>query len=318
MPRAQDVCLVTGAAGFIGSHLCERLLAEGCAVLGLDCFTDTYDRRQKEANLRVARQHPAFRLVEVDLCTAELAPLLAEVAYVFHLAAEPGVRASWGGSFARYVERNVLATQRLLEAARGRSLRRFVLASSSSVYGNTSDLPMRESSSPRPVSPYGVTKLAAELLGRAYHATFGLPVVSLRFFTVYGPRQRPDMAFHRFIRAALAGAPIPLYGNGTQTRDVTYVGDVVEASLLAARHGQPGAVYNVGGGSRVALTQVVALLEELLARPVAVERWPAQPGDVAHTEADCSAARAIGFQPRVGLRAGLAAELRWFQEEAVC
>jgi UDP-glucose 4-epimerase len=143
-------------------------------------------------------------------------------------------------------------------------------------------------------------------------------VVSLRFFTVYGPRQRPDMAFHRFIRAALAGAPIPLYGNGTQTRDVTYVGDVVEASLLAARHGQPGAVYNVGGGSRVALTQVVALLEELLARPVAVERWLAQPGDVAHTEADCSAARAIGFQPRVGLRAGLAAELRWFQEEAVC
>lgn len=308
-------CLVTGAAGFIGSHLVERLLDADCQVVGVDCFTDYYSPALKWANLRAALRRPGFRLLEVDLSQADWGAVLDGVDYVFHLAAQPGVRAAWGSRFATYVQHNVLATQRLLEAAVDRSLRRLVFASSSSVYGNTADLPMRETSLPAPASPYGVTKLAAEHLCHLYYESFGLPAVSLRYFTVYGPRQRPDMAFHRFIRSALAGQPITVYGDGRQTRDVTYVADVVSASVLAAARGVPGRVYNVGGGTQVSIADAVSLIGEIVGRAVQVEHRPAAPGDVRQTSADCSAARALGFAPMVGLREGLEAEVRWLREE---
>lgn len=310
-------CLVTGVAGFIGSALAEQLIGLGCSVLGVDSFTDYYARVRKEANLRRLLCDARFRLVEADLATTTVAPLLDGVDFVFHQAGQPGVRASWGDSFGTYAHCNVLATQRLLEACRDRRLSRFVYASSSSVYGNTPDLPMCETSLPRPVSPYGVTKLAAEHLCGLYYQNFGVPTVSLRYFTVYGPRQRPDMAFHRFIGRALAGRPITLFGDGSQSRDVTHVDDVVRANLLAAEAGEQGGVYNIGGGSRLTIAQVIALLEDILMRPIAIDRQPAQAGDVEHTMADCSAARAIGFIPRVCLQDGLRDEVEWFRQEVV-
>jgi len=307
-------CIVTGAAGFIGSHLAEKLLALDCNVIGIDSFTDYYPRRFKEANLQGMYRHTHFSFLEADLANLDLPDLLSGADYVFHQAAQAGVRASWSDNFARYVHCNVLTTQRLLEAARDISLERFVYASSSSVYGNTPTLPMNESALPCPVSPYGVTKLAGEHLCHLYHENFGVPAVSLRYFTVYGPRQRPDMAFHKFIRAALSNRPIALYGDGKQSRDVTYVSDIVGANLLAAERGQPGRIYNVGGGSAVTILEVIATIERILGRPIPVDLSPVQAGDVEHTLADCSAARAIGFAPCVGIEAGLRAEVGWLRE----
>ena len=305
---------VTGAAGFIGSHLSERLLAEGYRVLGIDSFTDFYARAAKERNLAAARAHPAFHFVEGDLLTLDLAALLRDVEVISHQAAQAGVRGSWGAQFDAYLRNNLAATQRLLEVARERlpRLRRLVYASSSSVYGTCPDLPLRETSLPRPFSPYGVTKLAAEQLCHLYYANDGLPVVSLRYFTVYGPRQRPDMAFHRFCRALLREQPVELFGDGEQTRDFTYVTDAVEANLLALAPGIEGEVFNIGGGSRVTLNETLRLLGEVRGAPVAVTRLPAQRGDMRHTFADTGAAkRRLGFTPRVGLREGLARELAW-------
>ena len=306
--------LVTGAAGFIGSHLTERLLEDGWQVVAMDCFTDYYPRATKEQNLAACWTHPRLRFVEADLVTCDLEPLLADVDVVFHQAGQAGVRASWGAEFEMYVQNNILATQRLLEALKGRTLHRFVYASSSSIYGDAQDLPVREETLPQPISPYGVTKLAAEHLCRLYHTNFGLPTVSLRYFTVYGPRQRPDMAFHRLIRAMLEGGTFPLYGDGQQTRDFTFVADAVAANLLAIE-APPGQVFNIGGGSRVTMNQVIATLEEIVGRPAPVERQAAQAGDVRHTWADTSAAREVlGFAPRVSLREGLAQEVAWLRE----
>src|SRR5262245_64919423 len=221
--------LVTGVAGFIGSHLAERLLRDGVRVTGVDCFTDYYDPAIKRRNLERARSHPEFALVELDLGEADLAAL-PDVQVVYHQAAQPGVRASWGADFAIYTHHNVLATQRLLERYRGSSLERFVYASSSSVYGDAERYPTDEGLLPRPLSPYGVTKLAGEHLALLYARNFGMPVVALRYFTVYGPRQRPDMAFHRFCRALLTGQAITVYGDGRQSRDFTFVADAVEAN----------------------------------------------------------------------------------------
>jgi nucleoside-diphosphate-sugar epimerase len=280
-------------------------------VVGVDCFTDYYARPLKEANLIQLRDHPRFHLVEADLGTADLAPLLDDVEVVFHQAAQAGVRASWGTSFADYTHNNVLATQRLLEAVKDRPLRKFVYASSSSVYGDTRDLPMRETSLPRPYSPYGVTKLAAEHLCELYRRNFGVPTISLRYFTVYGPRQRPDMGFHRFIRFALSGQPIPVYGDGEQTRDFTFISDAVEANLLALREGVIG-VFNIGGGSRVTVNQVLQMLQEIMGVRLQIEHQERQHGDVRHTWADTSAAReALGFVPEVALREGLTAQVEW-------
>jgi nucleoside-diphosphate-sugar epimerase len=297
--------IVTGAAGFVGSHLCERLVDHGDEVIGIDCFTDYYSPRRKEANLAPLSGHPSFTLQRLDLLSAPLAPLLEDVDVVYHLAGQPGVRGSWGQDFDPYVNRNVLATQRLLEAAHEASLWKFIYASSSSVYGNADTYPSSEKLRPEPVSPYGVTKLAAEHLCELYRVTSGVPTVSLRLFTVYGPRQRPDMAFYRIVDAALRGQPFLLYGDGEQSRDFTYVGDVVTAMRLAALSPWTG-VANIGGGSRTTMNQVIDTVSAL-ARPVDVVRLPVQRGDVRHTAADTSIARdAFGYVPSVGLEEGLA------------
>ena len=302
---------MTGAAGFIGSHLVERLLAEGAAVTGVDCFTDYYDPALKRANLAAALAHPRFRLLELDLGAADLSALPA-VQVVFHQAAQAGVRASWGADFAAYVHHNILATQRLLERYRGVPLERFVYASSSSVYGEAERYPTDETQLPRPYSPYGVTKLAGEHLVLLYARNFGVPSVALRYFTVYGPRQRPDMAFHRFCRAMLAGEPITVYGDGRQSRDFTFIADAIEGNMRAWRHAMAEGVYNVGGGSQVEVLEAIRLLEETLGVKATLRFEPRPPGDPQRTRADASRIRTdLGFATVVGIREGLAAEAGW-------
>jgi len=304
--------LVTGVAGFIGSTLAGGLLEAGHEVVGIDCFLDYYPREAKETNLASMRDNPRFRFVEASLVDADLARLTDGVDWVFHQAAQAGVRSSWGEDFRIYSDNNVYATQRLLEACRGGSLSKFVYASSSSVYGDTSDLPMRETSMPRPVSPYGVSKLAAEHLVWLYFKNFGLPTVSLRYFTVYGPRQRPDMAFHRFINSVLDDTPIVLYGDGEQSRDFTFVADIVAANIAAAGSDARGTVYNLGGGSRTTVNEVIATIGTLIGREPRVDRREVQKGDVRHTAADTSAARReIGFEPKVTLAEGLSRQVDW-------
>jgi nucleoside-diphosphate-sugar epimerase len=306
--------LVTGGAGFIGSHLSERLLASGAEVVALDCFTDYYPRAIKERNLRGLLGRPGYRFVEGAIAGADLAALLDETTHVFHLAAQAGVRKSWGRDFHVYTVLNVEATQVLLEACVGRPLERVVYASSSSVYGDEVPLPMREDALPQPVSPYGVTKLAAEQLCHLYFVNHAVPTVSLRYFTVYGPRQRPDMGFHRFFTAMLAGRSLPQFGDGQQTRDFTYVADAVAATADAAVHGVPGRVYNIGGGSRVALRDVFDVIGRVTGRPVQIDRQPPQKGDMRDTYADTSRARAdLGFAPTVGLEEGLREMFRWME-----
>ncbi len=309
--------LVTGVAGFIGSTLAGRLLGLGASVTGIDCFTDFYPRATKEANLTEFRGHPSFRFVESTIQDADLAAILAGTTHVFHLAAQAGVRKSWGRDFKVYTTNNVEATQVLLEACVGTHLEKFVYASSSSVYGDATPLPMQETALPAPLSPYGVTKLAAEHLCNLYHANYGIPCVSLRYFTVYGPRQRPDMAFHRFVRSAITGQPITLYGDGEQTRDFTFVADAVTATASAGTRGVPGRVYNVGGGSRVSVNQVLDTIARRVARRLDIRREDPQKGDMRDTYADTSRARAdLGFVPTVSIEEGLAAEYAWL--EAAC
>ena len=304
--------LVTGTAGFIGSTLTERLLGEGADVIGIDCFTDYYPRPIKERNLAGFLAHPRFRFVESAIADADLGALLADRTHVFHLAAQAGVRKSWGRDFATYTVNNVEATQILLEACAKQRLERLVYASSSSVYGDHVAIPMREDALPQPVSPYGVTKLAAEQLCYLYHVNYGVPAVSLRYFTVYGPRQRPDMGFHKFLRATLEERPITVYGDGEQTRDFTFVADAVSATVAAAIRGVPGRVYNIGGGSRVSVNQILEMIGRVSGRRPLVTADPAQKGDMRHTFADTWLARTdLAFQPTVDLEEGLAAEYRW-------
>ena len=308
--------LVTGAAGFVGSTLVDALLRRGDDVVGIDCFIDYYPRATKERNLESARADSRFRFVEASVVDAPLAKLLEGVDVVYHQAAQAGVRASWGDDFRIYSDNNVFGTQRLLEACRAASVKKVVYASSSSIYGDTDDLPMREASRPQPVSPYGVTKLAAEHLTWLYWKNYGLPTVSLRYFTVYGPRQRPDMAFHRFIKAVLLGEPIRLFGDGDQTRDFTYVDDIVDLNVAAANAKVAGRVYNVGGGSRTSVNEVIATIGEIVGREPRVEHLAPQKGDVRHTAADTSLARAeLGYAPRVSLREGLEREVAWIRRE---
>ena len=307
--------LVTGAAGFIGSHLCERLLAEGHDVVGVDAFVDYYPREVKERNLTVARNDARFRFVEGSLLGMDLADLLEDARHVYHLAAQAGVRASWGRDFAVYSDNNVLATQRLLEAAVAAGVPRFVYASSSSVYGDARALPLREDAACQPVSPYGVTKLAAEHLVQLYGRNHGLPVVSLRYFTVYGPRQRPDMAFHRFLKAARDGGSITIYGDGRQTRDFTFVDDIVAATRAAAETGRPGCVYNVGGGERVTLANMLERISRVTGRALQIVRAEAQKGDMRDTHAATEAARRdLDFRSTVSLDEGLARQWAWIRE----
>ena len=306
--------LVTGAAGFIGSSLADALTRRGDDVVGLDCFTDYYGRDIKESNLAPLSARSNFRFVEDTIQSVPLDALLDGVTHIYHLAAQAGVRKSWGQDFLTYTTNNVDATQRLLEAVKTRPLTRFVYASSSSVYGDGVPIPMREDVMVQPLSPYGVTKLAAEHLCLLYTANYNVPTVSLRFFTVYGPKQRPDMGFHRFLRAAITGTPITLYGDGEQTRDFTYVDDIVAALMAAGDRGRAGAVYNIGGGSRVSINQVLAQIEQIAGRPLDIRREPAQKGDMRDTFADTTLARAeLGFAPRTSLADGLRAEYEWLK-----
>jgi len=310
--------LVTGAAGFIGSTLAGHLLDRGARVTGIDCFTDYYPRAMKDANLAALTARPGFSFVESRVQDADLARLLDGVSHVFHLAAQAGVRKSWGRDFQVYTVNNIEATQVLLEAAVGRPLERFVYASSSSVYGDDVPIPMREDARPQPLSPYGVTKLAAEQLCHLYAANHGVPATSVRYFTVYGPRQRPDMAFHRFLKAVHLGTPIPVFGDGTQTRDFTYVADAVAATIAAGERGVPGRAYNIGGGSRVSLNEVLDMVGRVTGRALLVERGPAQKGDMRDTYADTALARNdLGFRPTVSLADGLAEEYRWLTTSPV-
>lgn len=311
--------LVTGAAGFIGSHLVDALLADGHAVLGVDCFNDNYAATDKRANLAHAFDHDAFELRVGDLVDLDPHALIEPCDVVFHLAGEPGVRGSWGKRFDRYTHHNVAATQRLLDAMVEHPGTRFVYASSSSVYGDALTLPTPEDATPRPLSPYGVTKLAAEHLSVLYGEEHGVDTVALRFFSVYGPRQRPDMAFRRFCEAIVGGGPIEVYGDGRQSRDFTFVGDIVAATRAAgAAQTRPGRVYNVGGGGAVSVNTALETLAAIAGRPLDVRHADRQEGDVADTGADTTRARAeLGFDPRTTLREGLAAELDWVRERAV-
>ena len=303
--------LITGVAGFVGSHLAERLLDRGARVTGIDCFTDYYARSLKEANLSSVAGRSGFELVESTIQDADLTVLLDGVTHVFHLAAQAGVRRSWGHDFHVYTVNNV-------EATVGRPIEKLVYASSSSVYGDDTPIPMREDALPRPLSPYGVTKLAAEHLCHLYSTNHGVRATSVRYFTVYGPRQRPDMGFNRFLRAALQDTPITVYGDGEQTRDFTYVDDAVMATILAAERGVPGRAYNIGGGSRVSINDVLHLIEQLSGRRLDIRREPPQKGDMRDTYADTSRARAeLGFAPSTSLADGLAAEYRWLASSPV-
>jgi UDP-glucuronate 4-epimerase len=304
--------LVTGAAGFVGSHLAEALLRRGDEVVGIDALTSYYDVSQKMANLERLGVHRGFTSVQVDLRTAPIDEFMHGCDVVFHQAAQPGVRASWG-TFPSYVEHNILATQRLLDAARAADVQRFVFASSSSIYGNAPSYPTLEQEVPRPHSPYGVTKLAAEHLVRLYGENWALPTVALRYFTVYGPGQRPDMATYRLIDAALRGRKFPLYGDGTSQRDFTYVDDVVAANIAAAdRPVAPGSVMNVAGGGSIEMRSLISLVGELSGASVALDSLPAQAGDVLQTGGDITLARGLlDWTPVVNLRDGLASQVAW-------
>jgi UDP-glucuronate 4-epimerase len=305
--------VVTGAAGFIGSHIAEALLRQGSFVIGVDTFTSYYARSIKERNLSKLQPFEQFRFVEADLRTVDLLPLLEGTNAVLHQAGQPGVRMSWGEQFNDYVSSSIIVTQRLLEAALRTGVERFVYASSSSAYGNAASFPTTEVTLPRPFSPYGLTKLAAEQLCGMYAENWGLPTVALRYFTVYGPRQRPDMAFHRFIAAAMERREIEVYGDGEQRRDFTYVGDVVRANLLAIQRPLPvGCVLNIAGGSYATVNQALELIGDVVGEEPRVRRVGSQAGDVAETQADCRLARLLlGWNPTVELSEGLANQVRW-------
>ena len=306
--------LVTGAAGFIGSHLCEYLIEKGFQVVGIDNFMDYYPRSIKEANIADLRRNKNFKFVEANLLEVDLVKLMDGIDVVFHQSAQAGVRASWGKTFKIYCDNNILATQMLLEACRESPVKKFVYASSSSVYGDTKDLPMRESSLPCPVSPYGVSKLAAEHLCFLYYKNFGIPTISLRYFTVYGARQRPDMAFHRFLRWALENQTLKVYGDGEQSRDFTHVDDIVEANWLAFEKALPGEVFNIGGGSRITLNGVIEIIMEITGRELEVDYEGKQKGDVRHTMADMAKAKEkLGYKPKVLIQDGLKTEYDWIR-----
>jgi UDP-glucose 4-epimerase len=308
--------LVTGCAGFIGSHLVDDLLSGGHEVIGIDCFNDNYGRAAKLRNLEHARSWERFDFVPVDLSRGAVEDLVADCEVIFHLAAEPGVRSSWGRRFDSYLRNNVLATQHVLEAARAEPDRRFVYASSSSIYGQAETFPTPEDVIPRPHSPYGATKLTAEHLCGLYWSNFGVNTVSLRLFSVFGPRQRPDMAFTSFFNVLLTGGQASVLGDGRQTRDFTYVGDVVRALRAAAEtDGVAGEVFNIGGGARTPLIEVIRVIEELAGVPLNVQNLPAVQGDVRDTAADTSRARRLlGFEPSTTLSDGLQAQYEWMRD----
>jgi len=307
-------CVVTGAAGFIGYHLCDRLIELGHIVTGIDCLTDYYAVDLKKQNLRDLQKKNGsrFKYVRLDLTARDLSNIMRHADYVFHFAAQPGVRGSWGRNFEKYVRNNILATQTVLEALKETTVAKVIHASSSSIYGDEAPLPTREDANPRPISPYGVTKLGAENLCRTYHRSFGMPIVMLRYFTVYGPRQRPDMAFHRFIHSAVSGSPIVVYGDGTASRDFTYVAEAVDGTILAMEKAEPGEVFNIGSGKPITVNEAISFLEEAMGREINVRHEEAQHGDVRDTHADIDKAKSLlAFKPSVTLSEGLREQVQW-------
>ncbi|UCE42270.1 MAG: GDP-mannose 4,6-dehydratase [Candidatus Aminicenantes bacterium] len=306
--------LVTGAAGFIGSHLCKKLIRDGAHIVALDAFTDFYSRSIKENNIKSLINHPHFELMPVDILETNIDEIMNKVDVVFHFAAQPGVRTSWGSDFSIYTKNNIDATQRLLEAAKKSTLKKFIYASSSSVYGLSPLLPMKETSTLHPYSPYGVTKLAAENLCFLYYKNYGIPCVSLRFFTVYGPGQRPDMAFHKFFKSILLGEEITVFGDGQQTRDFTFIDDIIWANLSSIENGRAGENYNLGGGTRIKLADVVPIFEHICKKKVNIRYVPGQKGDVRHTFADIQKAKNdLKYIPKNTLEEGLGAEWDWIK-----
>lgn len=304
--------LVTGCAGFIGSHLTEYLLVEGYEVTGIDCFTDYYAKELKEKNLSVALQHKNFTFLHNNLSDMSEYP---DVDIVFHQAAQAGVRSSWGKDFSIYSRNNIEATQRLLEWYTDKKLKNFVYASSSSVYGDVS-LPMHEEMRLQPVSPYGVSKLAAEHLCYLYWKNFQVPTISLRYFTVYGPRQRPDMGINKFVKSIMEGNEIFIYGDGTQTRDFTYIDDVIQANILAAMSNVSGEVFNIGGGNRISLNDLISVIEQATGKKAFVRYKETQKGDVVDTLADNSKARQmLGWKPHVDIRDGISRYVSWIKNQ---
>lgn len=307
--------IVTGAAGFIGSHLCERLLSEGHEVTGVDSFLDYYPRWIKEMNLSPLRESESFQLVEKNILEIDWPTVLAGVDVVYHLAAQAGVRASWSKNFVVYTRNNIEATQLLLEASKLFKLKKFVFASTSSVYGDIKDIPMKEESLLQPISPYGVTKVAAEDLCYLYWKNFGIPCVALRYFTVYGPRQRPDMGFYKFLLALLEDRTITIFEDGNQTRDFTFIDDIIDGTLAAAERGVPGATYNLGGGSRISVNEVLKVISEMSDAELKVRYAEKQKGDMRHTYASTEKARQeIGYVPQVQLAEGLKREFEWLRD----
>ena len=305
--------LVTGCAGFIGSHLCEALLNRGDSVIGIDRMTDNYSIKVKHKNLSLFERHPKFTYHPGNLIDIDLLPILEQVDCVFHTAGQPGVRSSWGSHFETYLENNILATQRILESIKllNKSIR-LIYSSSSSIYGNADCLPVTETTLPRPYSPYGTTKLAAEHLCHLYQQNYQVPTVSLRYFTVYGPRQRPDMGFHIFIKAMLNNQTISVLGDGLQTRDFTFVGDIIQANLLAAEKSVEGEVFNIGGGSHRSLMDVFTILQNVSGIQPRLEFRSAEKGDVRDTWADTRKAQTtLGFHPQVDLQEGLRQQFAW-------
>jgi nucleoside-diphosphate-sugar epimerase len=304
--------LLTGVAGFIGSHLAERLLAQGDSVIGVDCFTDYYPRWIKEKNMAKLAEKPNFEFIEANLKDIELKPLLGRVNNIFHLAAQAGVRSSWGKDFDHYLENNIKVTQRILESMRDYPELKLVFASTSSVYGNTDQYPTPENALKRPFSPYGVTKFACESLCYLYFKNFEVKTTMLRFFTVFGSRQRPDMAFHKFIRAVLRGDPIGIYGDGSQTRDYTYIQDIVTGIVSAMEKGKVGEAYNLGGGHQTQLMDAVNLIFELCGKKTEIKYQASQKGDVQETLADTTKARTeLGYDPKGSVELGLKEEINW-------
>lgn len=310
-----DTAIVTGAAGFIGSHLAEKLLEEKIKVIGIDCFTDYYSKKIKENNISHLLKNENFTFIEQDLKNLDLLPIFQKSSYLFHLAAQPGVRASWGKTFQTYVQENILVTQKILEFAKMTgSFKKIVLASSSSVYGNQSGLMSEDTTVLKPLSPYGVTKLASENLGTVYAENFGLPVNSLRFFTVYGPRQRPDMAFNNFIKNGLSNKKIKIFGDGEQSRDFTFISDIVDANLLASKSEISGEIFNVGGGHIVTINHVLKELSNLLNKELDIQYVESQPGDVKHTSADISKAKSkLDYAPKIQIAEGLRKEVDYMK-----
>lgn len=307
--------LVTGVAGFIGSHLAEKLVAIGHHVIGVDCYTDYYTRQIKEANLNNLRDKKNFEFLPQNILELDLKKVLDGIDYIFHLAAQAGVRASWGVNFKIYADFNVMTTQKILEAAKDVSIKKLIFASSSSIYGDAESFPTEENAIPKPISPYGVTKLDGENLCYLYWKNYHIPVICLRLFTVYGPRQRPDMAFYKFIKSLLKDEEIVVYGDGQQSRDFTYISDVIEANILAMKENVAGEIFNIGVGTSISINDIITLLERIIEKKAKIKYLAEQKGDVKHTKASIDKAREIlGYHPMVNIEDGLEKEVSWFKE----